>query len=126
MFKTIFAALLLAASTTLLAQAPQGERRQEQRFDCSKAKDPKLCEERRAKVKSAHDKARQACEGKKGSEHRDCMQAQMCAQAKDPSKCNAQAKERQARREKIREACKDKRGDDRKACAREHMREGRK
>jgi len=126
MFKTIFAALLLAASTTLLAQAPQGERRQEQRFDCSKAKDPKLCEERRAKVKSALDKARQACEGKKGPEHRDCMQAQMCAQAKDPARCNTQAKERQARREKIREACKDKRGDDRRACVRQHIGERKK
>ena len=126
MFKTIFAALLLAASTTLLAQAPQGERRQEQRFDCSKAKDPKLCEERRAKVKSAQAKARQACEGKKGSEHRDCMQAQMCAQAKDPARCNTQAKERQARREKIREACKDKRGDDRRACVRQHIGERKK
>ena len=126
MFKTIFAALLLAASTTLLAQAPQGERRQEQRFDCSKAKDPKLCEERRAKVKSALDKARQACEAKKGPEHRDCMQAQMCAQAKDPARCNTQAKERQARREKIREACKDKRGDDRKACVRQHIGERKK
>jgi len=126
MFKTIFAALLLAASTTLLAQAPQGERRQEQRFDCSKAKDPKLCEERRAKVKSALDKARQACEAKKGPEHRDCMQAQMCAQAKDPARCNTQAKERQARREKIREACKDKRGDDRRACVRQHIGERKK
>jgi len=123
---SILGACLLAASTALYAQAPKGERRHEQRFDCSKAKDPKLCEERLAKMKSAHDKARQACESKKGSEHRDCMQAQMCAQAKDPANCNAQAKERQARREKIREACKDKRGDDRKACVREHMKEGRK
>ena len=56
MFKTIFAALLLAASTTLLAQAPQGERRLEQR--CAKAKDPKLCEERHEKLKAAHSKAR--------------------------------------------------------------------
>ena len=118
MLKTIFTALLLAASTTLLAQTQQGERRHEQRFDCSKAKDPKLCEERREKMKAAHGKARQACEGKKGPEHRDCMQAQMCAQAKDPAKCNAEAKERQARREKIREACKDKKGDEHRACIR--------
>jgi len=124
MFKTIFAALLLAASTTLLAQAPQGERRLEQR--CAKAKDPKLCEERHEKLKAAHSKARQACEGKKGPENRDCLQAQMCAQAKDPAKCNAQAKERQARREKIREACKDKRGDDRRACVRQHIGERKK
>jgi len=126
MLKTIFTALLLAASTTLLAQAPQGERRHEQRYDCSKAKDPKLCEERREKMKAAHGKARQACEGKKDAEHRACMQAQMCAQAKDPAKCNAEAKERQARREKIREACKDKQGEERKACVRQHLGERKK
>ena len=112
MFKTIFAALLLAASTTLLAQAPQGERRLEQR--CAKAKDPKLCEERHEKLKAAHSKARQACEGKKGPENRDCLQAQMCAQAKDPARCNTQAKERQAR------------GDDRRACVRQHIGERKK
>ena len=126
MFKTIIAALLLAASTPLFAQAPQGERRHEQRFDCSKAKDPRLCEERREKMKAAHGKARQACEGKKGPEHRDCMQAQMCAQAKDPAKCNANARERMAQREKIREACKDKQGEERKACVRQHIGERKK
>ncbi len=126
MLKTIFAALLLAASTTLLAQAPQGERRHERRVDCSKAKDPKLCEERLEKMKAAHAKARQACEGKKDAEHRSCMQAQMCAQAKDPAKCNAEAKERMAQREKIREACKDKQGDERKACVRQHIGERKK
>ena len=116
MFKILFAALLLAASTTLLAQAPQGERRFEQR--CAKAKDPKRCEEWHEKLKAAHSKARQACEGKKGPENRDCLQAQTCALAKDPAKCNAEAKERQARREKIREACKDKKGDEYRACLR--------
>src|SRR5207244_1613659 len=74
MLKTLLAALLLSVSTGLLAQTasdapkPRGERR----FDCSKAKDPKACEERLAKAKAAHQKARQACEGKTGAEGRDC------------------------------------------------------
>jgi len=74
---SILGAALLAASTVLFAQAPQGgadkakgERRQHQRVDCSKAKDPKLCEERRGKMKAAHEKARSACESAKGAEHR--------------------------------------------------------
>jgi hypothetical protein len=40
-------------------------------------------------AKAAHEKARKACEGKKGEEGRDCMRREMCAQAKDPGKCEA-------------------------------------
>ena len=125
MLRTLLSVLLLAASTGLLAQAPSdaAKPRPERRFDCSKAKDPKACEERLAKAKAAHEKARQACEGKKGAEGRDCMRHEMCAQAKDPAKCEARAKERtarvQERRAKIRAACKDKQGDELKSCIRE-------
>jgi Spy/CpxP family protein refolding chaperone len=122
MFRTIFAALLLAASTATFAQAPQGDAAKaprKARFDCSQAKDPKGCEERRAKMKAAHDKAAKACEAKKGAEHGACMRTQMCAQSADPAKCEAKAKEGQANRDKVREACKDKKGDEFRACARE-------
>jgi hypothetical protein len=122
MFKTIFAALLLAASTSLFAQAPQGDAAKaphKARFDCSQAKDPKACEERRAKMKAAHEKAAKACDSKKGADHVACMRTEMCAQSKDPKGCEAKAKEAAARRDKVREACKDKKGDEYRACARE-------
>jgi hypothetical protein len=122
MFKTIFAALLLAASTSLFAQAPQGDAAKaphKARFDCSQAKDPKACEERRAKMKAAHEKAVKACEGKQGGEHVACMRTVMCAQSKDPKACEAKAHDAAARRDKINAACKDKKGDEFTACARE-------
>ena len=89
-------AALLAASTGLYAQAPQGDMKGkgERHFDCSQAKDPKACEERVAKMKAAHEKAKAACEGKQGDERRACMRTQMCAQSKDPAKCEANARER--------------------------------
>jgi len=65
---------------------------------CAQAKDPKACEERTARVKSAVGKARQACAGKQGSERRECMRHELCAPAKDPAQCEAQAKERAERR----------------------------
>ena len=124
MLKTLLAALLLSVSTALLAQTPSDapKPRGERRFDCSKAKDPKACEERLARAK----KARQACEGKKGAEGRDCMRREWCAQTKDPAKCEAQAKERAAQRAKIREACKDKQGEELKSCVREQHQKSQK
>ena len=122
MLKTLFAGLLLAASTSLLAQAPQGEAAKaphKARFDCSQAKDPKACEERRTKMRAAHEKAAKACESAKGAEHVACMRKQMCAQSQDPAKCEARVKEGQAKRDKAREACKDKKGDEFSACMRE-------
>ena len=127
MFKTIFAALLLAASTSLFAQAPQGDAAKKgphkARFDCSQAKDPKACEERVAKGKAAAEKARKACEGKEGAERRDCMRRELCAQSKDPAACEAKAKEARqkidAERARIRAACKGKEGDELRACVRE-------
>ncbi len=127
MLKVMTAAALLAASTALFAQqttpapapgAGKGEPRHE-RFDCSKAKDPKGCEERRTKAREAFKKARSACEGKQGDERRDCMRKEMCASAKDPAACEARVKEGAERRAQIRAACKDKKGDDLRACIRE-------
>lgn len=123
MLKTLVSLTLLCVSTALFAQstpAPDaGKMPRERRFDCSKAKDPKACEERVAKAKAAHGKARQACEGKAGDERQDCMRREMCAQTSDPAKCEAQAKERMAQRAKIREACKDKKAEELRACIRE-------
>jgi hypothetical protein len=115
---------IIAFCTPLLAQAPadSAKPRPDRRFDCSKAKDPKACEERVARAKAARDKARQACAGKKGDEGRDCMRREMCAQTKDPAKCEAQVKEAAARRAQIREACKDRQGEELKSCVREHSR----
>lgn len=117
----LIGAALVAASTLVHAQAPQGEAPKARRFDCSQAKDPKACEEHRAKAREAYAKASKACEASKGkaAEHRDCMRHEMCAQAQDPAKCEAQAKAAAARRDKIREACKGKQGDELRACVRE-------
>jgi hypothetical protein len=109
MLKTLLCFALLMPATTLFAQ----------RVDCSKAKDPKACEERLAKAKAAHQKARQACEGRKGDEERDCMRREMCAQTKDPASCEAHIKDRAAQRAKLREACKDKKGEELRSCIRE-------
>jgi uncharacterized protein YdeI (BOF family) len=117
----VIAACLFAASTGALAQATAGDAKPpaKKARDCSQAKDPKACEERRAKAKAAHDKAAKACEGQQGDAHKDCMRMQTCSQAKDPKACEARAKEIQAKREKMREACKGKQGEDLKACMRE-------
>src|SRR3954466_68552 len=107
MLKTLtplFAAALFAATTSLYAQTPapaapaEKGGRMHRGFDCSKAKDPKACEERRTKMKAAHEKAKSACDGKQGADRRSCMQQQMCAQSKDPAKCEARIKERAEKR----------------------------
>lgn len=108
MLKTLtplLGAALLAVTTGLYAQnAPsspnaategaKAPRQASHRFDCSKSKDPKACEARREKIRAARDEARKACEGKQGTEHRDCMIQQGCAKTKDAAKCEARAKER--------------------------------
>jgi len=117
MLRILIPTALLAFCAPAFAQAPSDapKPKAERRFDCSKAKDPKDCEERLAKAKAAREKAKKACEGKKGDEGRDCMRREMCAQSKDPGKCEAAA----AQRAKIREACKDKTGEALKSCVRE-------
>jgi Spy/CpxP family protein refolding chaperone len=124
----LIGAALLAATTVLYAQTPstsedagKGAHRGRQ-FDCSQAKDPKACEERRKagreKMKAAHEKASQACEGKKDGEHRDCMRKAMCAESKDPAKCEAHFKERSAAFNKAYDACKGKSAEEFKSCMR--------
>jgi hypothetical protein len=129
----IFGAALLAASTLVYAQAPGGGAPTEAQ--------KKERQERREKMKAAHQDAMKACEGKKGDERHKCMTSNMCAKAPnpqacqerhakmkerhaqrcadDPAKCEAQKKERMAKREKMREACKGKEGEALKSCIRE-------
>ncbi|HYE38888.1 MAG TPA: hypothetical protein VEB23_03100 [Ramlibacter sp.] len=109
MMRTLTAAVLLAASTAVFAQAPsapasaEGKPKAHARFDCSKAKDPKACEERREKVRAARDKARKACEGTQGDARRECMVKQACSQAKDPAQCESRMKQRAEKRKQHRE-----------------------
>lgn len=112
---------LLATSASVYAQAPKAEagKAQARHYDCSKAKDPKACEERLAKLRERREKARKACEGKAGAEHRECMEKAWCADEKDPAQCEARVKAAVERREQIREACKGKAGEELKACIRE-------
>jgi hypothetical protein len=119
----IAAALAAAGSSALYAQAPKGEEKKTApapAFDCSRAKDPKGCEARLAKMREARDKAREACKGKAGDERRDCMEKSFCAESRDPAKCESNLEERAARRREVQQACKGKKGDELKACVREH------
>ena len=125
MLRTLLPAALLAFCTPLFAQAPSDapKPKAERRFDCSKAKDPKACEERLAKAKAAHEKARKACEGKKGEEGRDCMRREMCAQSKDPKGCEEHATKMKAELDKARKTCEGKpQGQERRDCVRQEMR----
>ena len=120
----LLAAGLLAASTLSFAQAPAGDAGKaprRDRYDCSQAKDPKACEERRAKIRAARDSAAKACEGKQGQERRDCMRHEMCAQAKDPKACEARAEKAKAAVQKARVACEGKQGDERRNCMRQEL-----
>jgi hypothetical protein len=93
-------ALLLALGSGGYAQAPT-EAPRPQRFDCTKAKDPKACEQRLAKTRAARE---------------------LCAQSGDPAKCEKNAMLRATQGARLREACKDKKGDELRACMREQRR----
>jgi len=106
-FKNLLCVALLASSGAVLAQTPSPEAQKPSRA------------ERMAKAKAAHEKARQACEGKKGDEGRECVRREMCAQSRDPAKCEARMRERASQRAKLREACKGKEGDELRSCIRD-------
>lgn len=95
----VFGAVLLAASASLYAQTPPagpggpgagpGSPGMHRGFDCGKAQDPKACEERRAKFRERHiqrleerQKMHEACNGKRGDELVQCLQAQRPARGK--------------------------------------------
>ena len=103
---SLIAIALLSLSTLAFAQAPQGDAAKPQpkpRFDCSQAKDPKACEERRAKMKEMRAKASKACESRQGGERRECMRHELCAQSQDPKACEARAEKAKAERRKARQ-----------------------
>src|SRR6185503_13588906 len=87
-------AVMLALTTSLYAQTPPA------------SPAPATKEERRAKMKAAHQKAKSACEGQQGQAHRDCMRKEMCAQSKDAAKCEAHFKERSEAFNRAYDACK--------------------
>jgi hypothetical protein len=93
MLKSLIAAALLASSTALFAQAApapaektDGKAPRHARHDCSKAQDPKACEEKRAKAREAFKKARAACEAKAADERRACVRAEMRKQRTEPNR----------------------------------------
>jgi Spy/CpxP family protein refolding chaperone len=109
----VFAATLVTASPTLYAQAAKGEG---PHLDCSQAKDPKACEERRDKMKAARTQAEQACQGKAGADYRECMLKQMCAQSKDPKGCEERISKAKDSVKGARAACEGKRGAEHDEC----------
>jgi Spy/CpxP family protein refolding chaperone len=125
---SILAACLFTASAAF-AQAPQEapkapaakSKAERRHHDCSQAKDPKACEERRAKLKAAHDKATKACEGKERGERRECMRREMCSQAKDPKACEERTGKVKSAASKARQACEGKQGNERRECMRREM-----
>jgi hypothetical protein len=122
---SILGAFLLAASSLSFAQAPQGEApkpsAERRHFDCSKSKDPKACEERVAKTRAALEKAKSACDGKQGAEHRECMRHEMCSQSKDPKACEERTSKVKSAAHKARQACAGKQGTERRDCMRHEM-----
>ena len=89
---------------------------QERPFDCSKAKDPKGCEERVVKLKAAQARADKACEGKQGVERRECMVKAMCAQGKDPMACEERAAKAKSAHRDARAACQGRQGSEHEQC----------
>src|SRR2546426_1382458 len=110
--KMFLLAALLATSGAAFAQ--QGA--QERHLDCSKAKDPKACEERVAKMKATHAQAEKACEGKQGAERRECMVKSMCAQQKDPKACEERVAKAKGMHRDARAACEGKTGAEHQDC----------
>jgi hypothetical protein len=111
--RLILGTLLLAASTTLLAQAPQqakpkegmreGQREGHGMRPCSQEPDPAKCEVRRKELREQFRTARETCKGKERADRGPCMAQQMCAKAPDPAKCMSHAKERMQQRRETRE-----------------------
>jgi hypothetical protein len=104
--RLIIGSLLLAASTTLFAQAPAqpGQPKDGQRGmrPCAQESDPAKCEAQRKEMRAHYMAAREACKGKEGGERGACIAQQMCAKAPEPAKCMSNAKERMEQRRKMR------------------------
>jgi hypothetical protein len=111
----VLGALLLCTSFGLQAQAGK-------RIDCSKAADPKSCEQREQraqKLRDMHKNAAEVCKTRPSAEQRECMRTEMCREARDPARCEENAKKNAERRDKVLEACKGKQGPVLRQCMRE-------
>src|SRR5689334_20613787 len=111
--KLFLAAVALVASFNAMAQAP--------RLDCSQTKDPQACEERRDKMKAAHEQAQKACEGTRGAARSECMSKQMCAQASDPKACEERIGRLKDVHDKARQACEGRKGAEARECMQKEM-----
>jgi hypothetical protein len=102
---------LVAATLSLTAHAQAGPGAAgagpEKVVDCTKARNPQRCEERKT--------ARAACQDKQGAERRKCVENQMpppdCSKSPNPTRCSAT--------QAAREACKDKVGPTHRQCMRD-------
>jgi hypothetical protein len=108
-FAAVIGAALLAASTSLYAQAPKGEPK-----DADRAA-------RREQIKQAHEKAVKACEGKEGDERRACVRKEVCAQSQDPKGCEARIAKARDTHAKARKACEAKPDGERRDCMRKEL-----
>jgi hypothetical protein len=115
--RTILGAALLAASTLCFAQAPGGGAPTEA--------EKKARQEKREKMRSAHQDAVKACEGKQGDERHKCMTQNMCAKAPNPQECEKRAAGRHGKMKaahgKAADACKGKEGAERRSCMQTQM-----
>ena len=96
--RLIIGGLMLAASTTLLAQAPAQSGKpqdgRERMRPCAQEPDPAKCEARHKEMREHMDAARAACSTKQGPEKGSCIAQHMCAKAPELAQCMARAKER--------------------------------
>ncbi len=116
--RIVLGGLLLAASTTLFAQAPGGPPdhkggppgRAHAEQPCAKAPDPAKCEARRKEHREQAEQARAACKDKHGPDQALCMASHRCAKAPDPAKCESRAKEHVKERMEHRREMREKDG----------------
>lgn len=126
-----FLGALLAAPTLHAQTPPAGKEDRPHAMrgrDCSKASDPKACEERQSKMREAFKNAEASCKSKEGPERRMCMRDQMCAQTRDPAQCRAHAEkqgerhaERSDQRKEMMKACEGKKDDELRKCVRDEQ-----
>lgn len=113
--RMLLGSLILAASTSLFAQAQPAPSRSDgakaghegRMPPCAQEPDPAKCEaqrkEMREKMRGNMKEAREACKDKEGSERGKCMTRTMCAKAPDPANCESHAKQRMEKRHEMHE-----------------------
>ena len=95
------------------AVAPPVQARKPATPECSRAKDVEQCKARL----ETRTTALEACKGKTGAKHKQCVQqktsANDCGKSSDPARCEQY--------KKTRELCKDKLGRDHQQCLRDNL-----